>query len=361
MELNLTRKLPEVFRRSRKAGLPPGTPVFIGERKQDKVVISIINYTGQEFSENKNAGLKDCARAKNFPDITWINVSGIHDVNTVQAIADMFGLHPLTTEDISNTRQRPKAEEYDKYVFIALKMLVYNASKRAIDRENVSLILGDNYVLSFQEREGDVLDPLRERIRTGKGRIRSVGVDYLVYGIMDAIVDAYFGALEMLGDRIEQMDDEILAAPDAVHMNELHSLKREMVFLRKAVWPLREIIASLEKSPSNLFSEAVRPFWRDVYDHTIQVIDMVEAYRDIIGGMQDTFLSSISNRMNEIMKVLTIIGTIFIPLTFIVGIYGMNFEYMPELKWPWGYFGTLGVMAVLALIMLAFFRKKKWL
>jgi len=351
----------KVFRRGKKAGMPPGTPVFVGERKRDVIDISIIDYSRQHIEEIQNAGLDDCMRLRDSPNITWINVNGIHDVNAIQTLANLFGLHPLTTEDISNTNQRPKVEEFDDYILFALKMLSYAEDKNTIENENVSLVLGENYVISFQERGGDVLDPLRQRIRSGKGKIRGEGADYLVYSIMDGVVDEYFVALEKLGDHIEDIDDEILTAPDPRHMHELHRLKREIVFLRKAIWPLRENASVIEKSTSPLMGESIRPFLRDLYDHTIQIIDLVETYRDIIGGMHDTYLSSVSNRMNEVMKVLTIIGTIFIPLTFIAGIYGMNFDYMPELKWTWGYFGLLGVMAAIALVMLGIFRKRKWL
>jgi magnesium transporter len=351
----------KVFRRGKKAGMSPGTPVFVGEQKRDKIDISIIDYSRQHLEEIQNAGLDDCIRLRDSPNITWINVNGIHDVNAIQTLANLFGLHPLTTEDISNTNQRPKVEEFDDYILFALKMLIYAEDKNIIETENVSLVLGENYVISFQEREGDVLDPLRQRIRSGKGKIRGEGADYLVYAIMDGVVDEYFVALEKLGDHIEDIDDEILTAPDASHMHELHRLKREIVFLRKAIWPLRENASVIEKSTSPLMGESIRPFLRDLYDHTIQIIDLVETYRDIIGGMHDTYLSSVSNRMNEVMKVLTIIGTIFIPLTFIAGIYGMNFDYMPELKWTWGYFGLLGIMAAIAIVMLGIFRKRKWL
>ena len=361
MKKNRQNRERELFRRGKKAGLPPGTPVFVGERKQDEVRIDIMRYSRDYLEEIHDASLDDCSRAKDSSDITWINVNGIHDVNAIQTLANLFGLHPLTMEDISNTSQRPKAEEFDDYIFFALKMLSYDDKANAITHENVSVILGEKYVISFQEIEGDVLDPVRQRIRSNKGRIRSESVDYLAYAILDSVVDEYFVSLEKLGDHIEEIDDEILTAPETTHMKEIHRLKREIVFLRKAVWPLREEIAAMEKSGSRLIGNSTKIFLRDLYDHTIQIIDMVEIYRDIIGGMHDTFLSSTSNRMNEVMKVLTIIGTIFIPLTFIAGIYGMNFENMPELKWAWGYFGLLGVMAVLGLTMLAIFKKRKWL
>jgi magnesium transporter len=351
----------KVFGRGRKAGLPPGTAVFVGEQKQDVIDISILNYSRQHLEEIQNARLEDCVRLRETSTITWINVNGIHDVEAIQTLADLFGLHPLTTEDISNTHQRPKVEEFDDYILFVLKMLTYDEDRQTIDNENVSLILGKDYVISFQERAGDVLDPLRQRIRSAKGKLRSAGADYLAYAIMDGVVDEYFVALEKLGDHIEEIDDQILTAPDSSHMSELHRLKREIVFLRKAIWPLRENASVIEKSTSPLIGESIRPFLRDLYDHTIQIIDLVETYRDIIGGMHDTYLSSVGNRMNEVMKVLTIIGTIFIPLTFIAGIYGMNFDYMPELKWTWGYFGLLTIMAAIGLVMLGIFKKRKWL
>ncbi|MCF7857929.1 MAG: magnesium/cobalt transporter CorA [Candidatus Cloacimonetes bacterium] len=342
-------------------GLPPGTPVFVGNRKQENVKIDIINYTKDEFEEINDAELKDCEPHKDSPTTTWINIYGIHDINLIQSMADIFGLHPLTTEDICNASQRPKVEEFEEYLFFAFKMLTYDSDANAINNENVSIVIGRNYVLSFQEHEGDVLDPVRERIRKAKGRIRGERMDYLAYAIMDSVVDEYFLSLEKLGDHIEELDEDILANPDATHMKELHRLKREIVFLRKAVWPLREEISTIEKSESKLISNSIRIYLRDLYDHTIQIIDMVETYRDIVGGMHDTFLSSISNRMNEVMKVLTIIGTIFIPLTFIAGIYGMNFENMPELGWKYGYFGLLGVMLLVGIIMVLFFKKRKWI
>ncbi len=347
--------------RSKKAGLSPGTPVFIGERKQEKVRIEIIAYSPDRVEENRDASLKDCLRKRKEGGVTWINVNGIHDVDLIQALAQHFRIHPLTTEDIVNAHQRPKAEGFEDYLFAALRMLTYDKNLHSVESENISLVIGDGYLISFQERQGDVLDPLRERIRAGRGLIRSAKSAYLAYRIMDSVVDEYFVVIEKLGDHIEELDDLILTDPGSEQMRELHRLKREILFLRKAVWPLREELAAIEKSESRLIGSPTRLYLRDLYDHTIQIIDMIETYRDIIGGMHDTYLSSLSNRMNEVMKVLTIIATIFIPLTFIAGLYGMNFEFMPELKWPSGYFLVLGVMVVIAGGMLAYFRKKRWL
>ena len=343
-----------------KAGLAPGTSIFVGERKQDKPRIDIMDYAEDRLEETHDASAGDCARLKDAPGVTWINVNGIHDVNLIEALGKRFGLHPLTLEDILNTTQRPKAEAFEKYIFLALKMITYNEAQNDINIENVSLILGAVYVVSFQEREGDVFEAVRQRIRSAKGRIRSAQSDYLAYALMDGVVDAYFVALEKIGEHIEGIDDEIVLAPDAALMQEVHRLKREILFLRKSVWPLREEIAAIDKFESPLINSSTRVYLRDLYDHTIQIIDLVETFRDILGGMHDTFLSSVSNRMNEVMKVLTVIATIFIPLTFIAGVYGMNFEHMPELKWPWGYYLIWGIMISIGIGMLAYFRKRKW-
>jgi len=358
---NKRKRSRENPRSGQKAGLAPGTPVFIGERKQDEAKISIIDYSSDHIEEISEATLDDCARFTGGDNVVWINVSGIHDVNLIQDMANLFSLHPLTAEDIANTSQRPKVEEFGDYIFFAMKIVTYDEENASIDYENVSIILGKNYVLSFRERDSDILDHLKERIRSGKGSIRGEKADHLAYAIMDGVVDKYFITIEKIGDHIEDLDDEILASSGAAQMKELHRLKWEVLFLRKAIWPLREEISTIAKSESSLIGATTRIFLRDLYDHTIEIIDMVETYRDIIGGMHDTFLSSISNRMNQVMKVLTIIGTIFIPLTFIAGVYGMNFENMPELRWRWGYFIVLGFMAVLGIIMLAIFKKRKWL
>lgn len=350
----------QAVRRGKKSGLPPGTPVFVGERKQDSIDISLISFGADTLQEIANATVTDCTRARDAQAPFWINVNGMHDVGSVQTLATLFNLHPLTTEDISNTNQRPKIEEFDDYVFFVLKMLTYNEQTHRIQNENISLILGPHYVISFQERANHLLDPIKVRLRNPKSRLRTQTTDHLIHAILDSVIDEYFVVLEKLGDHIATLDDQILSAPDKHHMKELHRLKLEMVFLRKAIWPLREKILMLEKSDSPLISNAIRPFLRDLSDHSIQIMDLVETYRDIISGLHDTFLSSMSNRMNEVIKVLTMIGTIFIPLTFIAGVYGMNFNNMPELEWQWGYYGVLGFMALLAIGMLVMFKRRKW-
>jgi len=351
----------EPQRLSAKAGLPPGTTVFIGEQKMDRVRIDFIDYSESELNEQRDVSVDRCGELAKAPGVTWINVNCIHDVRLVEELGKCIGLHPLTLEDIVNTGQRPKIEVFPNYIYMVLKMISFDESVNQLGFEHVSLILGENFVVSFQEKDGDVFNTVRERLRTAKGRIRSMKADYLAYALMDAVVDHYFLAVERIGDRIEDLDDQILANPEPDDMQKLHRLKRDILSLRKAVWPLREEIGALDKSESALIRPETKVYLRDLYDHTIQIIDMIETYRDILGGMHDTFLSSISNRMNEIMKVLTIIATIFIPLTYIAGVYGMNFEYMPELKWPWGYFLVLGVMLAIGVAMVAYFRKKKWL
>ncbi|MEX0617929.1 MAG: magnesium/cobalt transporter CorA [Pseudohongiellaceae bacterium] len=349
------------LKRSIKSGLAPGTPVFVGERKQDDVQISIMTYSHDGVEELRSATLEDCRKSVASDSIRWININGLHDVKTIETLTRQFSLHPLTLEDIVNSGQRPKAEEFHHYIFLVLKMLSYDDARKTFSIENISLILGENYVISFQEKKGDLFDPIRDRIRTGKGRLRSSGADFLAYSLMDAVLDGYFIAIEKLGDHIEEVDEAILAGNDTGQMAVIHRMKRELLYLRKSVWPLREEISQLEKSSSPLISAATKTFLRDLYDHNIQVIDMVETYRDILGGMHDTYLSSISHRMNEVMKVLTIIATIFIPLTFVAGVYGMNFQYMPELEWRYGYFVVMGIMAVIGGGLLVYFRKRKWI
>jgi magnesium transporter len=344
-----------------KVGLPPGTPIYMGEREKEKIKITAIDYDPQNATKKELSRIEECCLFKEKPTVSWINVDGIHDAEIIKKLGKDFDWHPLTLEDIMNPRQRPKVEKFDPYIFIVLKMLSYDEKEEKVLEEQVCLILGDHYVFSFQEKEGDIFNPVRDRIISGLGRIRKKGADYLAYSIIDVVVDHYFIILENLGDKVEQLEDTLTGKPDESILNKIHSLKREMILLRKSVWPLREMINGLERIESSLIHKETLRFFRDVYDHTIQVIDTIETYRDMIFSMHDTYLSTISNRMNEVMKVLTIIATLFIPLTFIAGIYGMNFEFMPELKWPFGYFAVLGIMALVALVMVIYFKKKKWL
>ena len=347
--------------RAKKRGLPPGTLVHIGEKSGKEVNITVIDYDEAHLQEIEIKTIEQCFPFKDTPTITWINIEGLHQAEIIQRLGDCFGLHPLVMEDILNTDQRPKVEDYKDYLYIVLKML-HNVEGPEIVTEQISLILNPSFVISFQEGiEGDVFSPVRERLRGGKGRIRGMGADYLAYTLIDAIVDNYFAILEGIGERIEDLEEELVSHPKKETLHRIHELKREMIFLRKAVWPLREVISTLQRGDSPLIKNTTAIYLRDVYDHTIQVIDAIETSRDMLSGMLDIYLSSISNRMNEIMKFLTIIGTIFIPLTFIVGIYGMNFAFMPELKWRYGYFAVMAFMFAIGIIMLFYFKKKKWL
>jgi magnesium transporter len=347
--------------RSKKTGLPPGTLIHIGEKSAEKVKITIIDYDETQFEEKEATKVEECFPFREKPTVTWINIDGVHETEIIQKIGEHFDLHPLILEDILNTEQRPKIEDFGHYIYIVLKMLYYREQESQIRAEQVSLILGANFVIAFQEVEGDVFNPIRERIKNGKGRIRKMGADYLAYSLIDAIVDHYFIILEKMGEKIEVLEEDLVTNPSPKSLQEMHILKREMIFLRKAVWPLREVISSVERSGSSLIAESTQLYLRDVYDHTIQVIDTIETFRDMVSGMLDIYLSSISNKMNEIMKVLTIIATLFIPLTFLAGVYGMNFQYMPELKLRWGYPVLLLVMVTALVSMLVYFRKKRWL
>ncbi len=351
--------MPRLVKRSKKTGLPPGTLIHIGERKTEKTRITIIDYDETQFEEKQAKRIEECFPFKDKPTVTWINIDGIHEVEIIEKLGSHFGLHPLLLEDILNTEQRPKMEDFGDYIFVVLKMLYHDEAE--IEAEQVSLILGSNFVISFQEREGDVFDPIRERIRQGKGRIRKAGADYLAYALLDAIVDNCFLILETLGERIEDTEQQLATNPIPETLQLIRKLKKGMIFLRKAIWPLREVVSGLERCESVLIHESTGAYLRDVYDHTIQVIDTVESFRDMVSGMLDIYLSSISNKMNEVMKVLTIFAVIFIPLTFVAGIYGMNFRFMPELGWQWGYPMILIVMASIAAGMLGYFRRKRWL
>ena len=350
-----------VKKRIGKVGLPPGTPIYVGEKKIEKVKISVMNYDETQFLEKEIKSIEEILPLKEKPTVTWINIAGIHEVDIIEKIGKSFDLHPLIIEDIVNTDQRIKVEDFGNYIFVVLKMFFYAENKNEIKAEQISLILGSNFVISFQEEESDIFKPIRERIRNGKGRARKLGADYLAYSLLDAIVDHYFVILEKLGERVEDLEDELVTRPEPKILGEIHRLRREMIFLRKSVWPLREIIACLERGETSLIQKSTEIYLRDVYDHTIQVMDAVETYRDMLAGMLETYLSSISNKMNEVMKVLTIIATIFIPLTFIVGVYGMNFRFMPELEWRWSYLIIWTIMIVVAVFMIFYFKRKRWI
>ena len=346
---------------SRKAGLAPGTLIYTNEQKMTESKTTLIDYDEKNLSEKEIKNLEECLVLKNLPTVSWINIDGIHKVEVIEKIGKMFDIHPLVLEDILSTTQRPKYEDYEKYIYVVLKMLTYNDNKMEINTEQLSFIIGQNFILSFQEQEGDIFDPVRGRIRNSKGRIRKMGTDYLAYALLDAVVDNYFIILEKIGEKIEEIEDMLVTEPTHETLQIIHHFKKEILFLKKFVWPLREVINSLARGESSLINETTNIYFKDIYDHTIQVIDTIETFRDITSGMLDLYLSSISNKMNNIMKVLTIIATIFIPLTFIAGIYGMNFKYMPELEWRWGYPAIWTIMLIIFISMVIYFHKKDWL
>jgi magnesium transporter len=286
-----------------------------------------------------------------------VNVGGVHKVDVLEVFEKHFGLHPLLLEDIANTDQRPKLDDYETYFFLVMKMLT-TSDRDDIVVEQVSFVLGRNYVLSFQENGTDVFHAVRERLKGGKGRLRQNGSDYLLHALIDAVVDQYFAVLEMLGERIESLQERVIADPKPDTLKDIHAMKQQLLFVRRAVWPLREAINNLSRSECPFLREPTKVFFRDVYDHVVQIVDTIETLREMVSASLDIYLSSVSYRLNAVMRVLTVITTIFMPLTFIAGIYGMNFEHMPELKWSWGYPMALSVMGVVAAVMLIGFRRK---
>ena len=347
--------------RAKKAGLPPGSLVHVGKKKTERTTINILAYDEHQLQAQTEATVEECLNFKDKTLVTWINVEGLHQIEILQELGQAFDLHPLVLEDILNTTQRPKLEDYSDYLYIVLKMLDYDEQNNHVTAEQVSLVLNRNVVISFQEQPGDVFDVVRNRVKSGRGHLRTAGPDYLAYAMIDAIVDNYFVILEKLGDDIELLEEELIQEPTPKTLQEIYRLKRELIFLHRSVWPLREVVSVLSRSETPFFKETSVIYLRDVYDHTVRVIDLVETYRDLVTGMLDLYLSGVSNRMNVVMKVLTVIATLFIPLTFITSLYGMNFKYMPELEWRWGYGVVWLVILLVTVFMLLYFRRKKWL
>lgn len=350
-----------VKKRSVKAGLPPGSLVYVGNKGAGKAKVTVVEYQEGKVREASISDLAECFPCSDTSTVTWIDVNSVHQVELVAKLGECFKLHPLVVEDILNTDQRPKIEDYGDYLYIVLRMLTNDSERGEINSEQVSLILGENFVLSIQEgAKGDVFEPVRTRIRSGKGQIRKLGADYLTYSLIDAVVDNYFIILEQIGERVELLEETLINSPGPEMLHLIHSLRREMIYLRKSVWPLREVVSGMQRRDSPLIRESTGYYLRDVYDHTIQVIDNVETFRDMLSGMLDIYLSSISNRTNAVMKVLTVIATIFMPLTWIAGVYGMNFKHMPELSWVYGYPAAWLAMILVAIGMVVYFRIKQW-
>ncbi len=349
-----------LFAVSTKRGLPPGSMVYTGPRRDEPQRITLIDYDAETVSEKSGIPFEACCECRDSKTVSWINIDGLGDTAVIEKAGETFGIHPLVLEDILHTTQRPKLEDHGDYLFLVVRMLYYLPESQEVHSEQLSFILTESTLLTFQELAGDVFDGARERIRNNHGRVRKMGADYLMYVLMDAIVDNYFLIMETIGERIESIEQAMLERPDAELLNELYRMKRELLYVRKAVWPLREAVGGLERSESKLVTEKTAVYIRDLYDHTIRVIDTVETFRDMLVGVQDLYLSSMGHKTNQVMQVLTIIATIFIPLTFVAGIYGMNFDNMPELHWRYGYPAIWGVMILLTVGMLAFFRRKHW-
>ncbi|MGD9021018.1 MAG: magnesium/cobalt transporter CorA [Lysobacterales bacterium] len=345
---------------TKKAGSAPGTIVHTGQKKLEQSRLSFLDYDAGELREKYQVDISECLPLKDLPTVSWINLDGLHDIATLESLGERFGLHSLVLEDIASVKQRAKMEEFDDYIYLVMHMLFFDEAVGRVFSEQLSLVVGENFVLSFQERIGDVFEPVRERLRAGKGRIRSRGPDYLAYALIDAVVDNYYAVLEKIGDRVENLDAMIMEKPTEDTLHQIHALKHEMLVVRRSVWPVREMAASLYRSDHGLVSEETKVFLRDVYDHAVQALDTVESLRDLIAGLTDLYLSAVGHRQNEVMKVLTIMASIFIPLTFLAGIYGMNFERMPELSVAWAYPALLGVMAFVAGLMAWYFRRRGW-
>ena len=351
----------------KKIGQFPGSLIYMGEERSGKAKITVASFNAGSFREKVIEDPEDIKSFRKDNENLWVNIDGIQNTELIGKIGNVFNIHPLTQEDILNTMHRPKAEDHSEYIFLVVKMLSYNEDENLIKLEHVSLIIGKDFVLSFQEDTIDEFNNTRESIRQNKGKIRELGVDYLAYRLLDFIIDNYFGVVEAVGDRIEDIEDELLGKPTQNTLEKIYKLKNDMIHVRRAIWPLREALSSLEKIESGIIKKTTNPYIRDLYDHIVQLIDTTENYREMISGMMDIYLSSISNRLNEVMKLLTIISTIFIPLNFIAGVYGMNFNTsksplnMPELNWYFGYPAVLLVMFIVAFGLFMYFKRKKWI
>lgn len=351
--------------RSRKEGLPPGTLVYVGRTKKEvrhTPRITLMEFDGEQVTEKEAQSLADILPLKPYPAITWINVDAVHDENLLAEFGKAFALDSLLLEDVLNTEQRPKCEHLEPLTYIILKIFDFVPRQEEISTEQVSMVLGQNFLITFMEEVSNEFDPVRERLRSGGSkRLRTMGPSYLAYSLLDTIVDGYFGVLEKVGERLEDLENALMEDQPPNILRSVHRLKREIIFLRKNIWPVREIISTLQHGDFNTIDERLQPYLRDLYDHTIQVMDTLESYRDLLAGLQDLYLTLLSYRMNDVIKVLTVMSSIFIPLTFIVGVYGMNFKYMPELDSPWGYPAVWLVMILSACGMLLYFRKKHWI
>jgi magnesium transporter len=346
---------------SEKSGLPSGSLVHVGEVHGIENRITVIDYNPSMLEKRIIKSIEDVLPYKQTDTVTWVNIEGLSDISVIDAIGKHFGIHALVLEDILNTHQRPKFEDFNDYLYIVLKALSLSDDIFDVEYEQVSLLVLDKFVFSFKEKPDDIFDPILAQLGNEKGRLRNFGTDYLAYVIMDTVIDEYFALQDALDELIENVEDELLSTPTAKTLKTIQTIKRELIFLRRSVSPLRELLVAIQRSDSHLLHERTKRYFGDVYDHAIRVIEAMESYRDLIAGMLDIYLSSVSNKMNETMKVLTVFATIFIPLTFIAGVYGMNFEYMPELKWKWAYPVLWMLFIAISVFLLGYFKKKDWL
>ncbi|MBN2415056.1 magnesium/cobalt transporter CorA [bacterium] len=348
-------------KRDKNRGMPPGSLIFIGSRKVEEIIVTIFNYDNEKVTIFPLDDIREAAPYRTSPEITWINVDGIHDPDVIKNLGETFDLHPLLLEDILNTGQRPKLDDFDSCLTIITKMLQWDEGSRKIISEQVSIILGDTWVITLQEQPGDVFDTVRERINKAKGRVRNCGADYLAYALLDTIVDNYIYIVERIGEKVEDLEVLILNNGGGHIPTAINALKQEIHFLRKSIRPVQEAILKLTKLETPLIEETTRPFLKDLQDHITHACEAVDTYSDLLSDHFNTYNSLINNRMNDIMRVLTVIATIFIPITFLAGIYGMNFDYMPELRWKFAYFIVWGLFLLVIGGMLSYFKKKKWL
>ena len=346
--------------RTMTVGQPPGTLIHVGERQVEHPVITMIAYDEAGVTVKTLVDLEECLPFRESRKVVWVNIDGLHDTTLIARAGELFGIESLTLEDILHTGQRAKVEDFDRYLYLVLQMLEFEGGGAGVTREQLSVILGEGLVVTFQEKPGDMFDSVRQRIANPGTKVRRLAADFLAYALVDAVVDHSLSMLEEIESTIDRLEEGLLEHYDRDAFESIYSLKRELIILRKSVWPLREAVGSLMRDDFRVIGVAVEPYFRDVYDHIILVIDTVEVFRDIVTGMQETYLAVVNNRMNEVMKFLTMIATIFMPLSFIAGLYGMNFHYMPELEWRWGYFAVLGIMGLIVLFMVRFYRSRKW-
>ena len=352
----------KIVKKSHKTGLPPGALIHVGALKSNTSIVTVCGYDNDLFWEEKTDDLKKCLTLlKQKAPVLWVHIDGLANIKLLKGIGDHFNLHHLTLEDILNADQRPRQEPYDNYTYMVLKSVSYNEKEQGLEFAQVSLIIGPNFVVSISDCKTSFFEPLRKRIAAGKGNIRMHGSDYLAYSIIDIVVDSYYSVLEMVGEKLDSLEESLLSSVNEKTLHSVHFYKREMVRMRQAVWPLREALNGLIQSDSVFIHVDTNLHLRDVYSHAVQIIDTIEIYREMLSAMIEIYLSIINNKLNEVMKILTIFAAIFIPLTLISGIYGMNFLYMPELSWRYGYLFALSLMAAVAFVLLCYFKRKNWL